>query len=55
MTNPKTPGLDRTRNENRAVPSSPLGWMTEEVGQSLKPEDLNRVFGSAFQPKKEVA
>jgi len=26
----------------------PLGWMMGEVGQSLKPEDVDRVFGSVF-------
>lgn len=29
----------------------PLDWMTAEVGQSLKPEDVDRVFASAFKPK----
>ena len=48
----------RTRSDSPGGPGDPafsLDRMTGQVGQSLKPEDINRVFGSVFPPKEEVA
>jgi hypothetical protein len=45
----------RAGSDSQREPSSsefPLDWMTGEVGQSLRPEDIDRVFGSALKPKE---